>query len=241
MQAAGATVHLAHPLGFKGFRYRRVKNDVRDASDLADLLRMHRLPEAWIAPPEVRELRELVRYRSKLVAIRSNLKAQVHSVLGKAGVQIAVSDLFGVTGRATLARVPLAKAYAQRVLSLLQLIDTLDTQETWFAALIARRLGGDPGYRAVQEIPGVGPVLAAIFVAEIGDVQRFSGPDQLCSWAGLTPRHHESDTTVHRGHITKQGSRLVRRSRRSSCTRAPRRLSPIAPGSSPAAGRTSPR
>ena len=51
---AGATVHLAHPLGVKGFAYRRVKNDERDAADLADLLRMGRLPEAWIAPPEVR-------------------------------------------------------------------------------------------------------------------------------------------------------------------------------------------
>jgi transposase len=76
-------VHLAHPLGVKGFAYRRVKNDVRDASDLADLLRMGRLPEAWIAPPDVRELRELVRYRGKLVALRSGLKAQVHAVLAK--------------------------------------------------------------------------------------------------------------------------------------------------------------
>ena len=47
----GAVVHLAHPLGVKAFSYRRVKNDVRDATDLADLLRMGRLPEAWIAPP----------------------------------------------------------------------------------------------------------------------------------------------------------------------------------------------
>ena len=57
LQAAGARVHLAHPLGVKGFRYRRVKNNVRDAADLADLLRMNRLPEAWIAPPATRELR----------------------------------------------------------------------------------------------------------------------------------------------------------------------------------------
>ena len=53
-------------------------------------------------------------------------------------------------------------------------------------------------------------MLAAVFVAEIGDITRFPGPPQLASWAGLTPRHHESDTTVHRGRITKQGSRLVR-------------------------------
>ena len=207
LQAHGARVHLAHPLGVKGFRYRRVKNDVRDAGDLADLLRMGRLPEAWIAPPATRELRELVRYRAKLVAIRSGLKAQVHAVLAKAGVLIAVSDLFGVTGRQRLAKVPLAAAYAERVRSLLELIDILDGHEARFAALIAKQLDADRGYQAIQQVPGIGPVLAAVFVAEIGDVHRFTEPAQLCSWAGLTPRHRESDTVVHRGHITKQGSK----------------------------------
>jgi hypothetical protein len=66
LAAAGAEVHLAHPLGVKAFTYRRVKNDEKDAADLADLLRMGRLPDAWIAPPEIRELRELTRYRVKL-------------------------------------------------------------------------------------------------------------------------------------------------------------------------------
>ena len=69
LQAVGAKVHLAHPLGVKAFEYRRVKNDERDAKDLADLLRMGRLPEAWIAPPATRELRELVRHRAKRVAL----------------------------------------------------------------------------------------------------------------------------------------------------------------------------
>ena len=95
LEACGATVHLAHPLGVKAFAYRRVKNDVRDAGDLADLLRMGRLPEAWIAPPYLRQLRELVRYRAKLVALRSGLKAQVHAVLAKEGVAVRMSDLFG--------------------------------------------------------------------------------------------------------------------------------------------------
>jgi transposase len=187
-----------------------VKNDVRDAGDLADLLRMGRLPEAWIAPPATRELRELVRYRAKLVAIRSGLKAQVHAVLAKAGVLIAVSDLFGVGGRQRLAKVPLATAYAQRVRSLLELIDILDGHEARFAALIAKRLDADRGYQAIQQVPGIGPTLAAVFVAEIGDAGRFTDPAHLCAWAGLTPRHRESDTVVHRGHITKQGSKLVR-------------------------------
>ena len=210
LQACGARVHLAHPLGVKGFRYRRVKNDVRDAADLADLLRMGRLPEAWIAPPQTRELRELVRYRAKLVAIRSGLKAQIHAVLAKAGVLIAVSDLFGVTGRQRLARVPLGCAYAERIGSLLELIDILDGHEARFAAMIAERLDTHAGYHAIQQVPGIGPTLAAVFVAEIGDVHRFTDPAHLCSWAGLTPTHRESDTVVHRGHITKQGSKALR-------------------------------
>ena len=184
LHAHGARVHLAHPLGVKGFRYRRVKNDVRDAGDLADLLRMGRLPEAWIAPPATRELRELVRYRAKLVATRSGLKAQVHAVLAKAGVLIAVSDLFGVTGRQRLAKVPLATAYAERVRSLLELIDILDGHEARFAALIAKQLDADRGYQAIQQVPGIGPVLAAVFVAEIGDAHRFTGPPNCAPGPG---------------------------------------------------------
>ena len=90
------------------------------------------------------------------------------------------------------------------------MITALDFEIELFTKLVAGRLRTDPGYRAIQQIPGVGPVLAAVFVAEIGDIGRFHRAEQLASWAGLTPRHHESDTTVHRGRITKQGSRLVR-------------------------------
>jgi transposase len=194
----------------KGFAYRRVKNDVRDASDLADLLRMGRLPQAWIAPPAVRELREAVRHRSKLVAVRSGLKAQVHAVLAKQGVAVAMSDLFGTAGGKLLDGLRLDPAYQARILSLRRLIEALDFEIDVIARRTAAQLAAHPGYRAVQAIDGVGPVLAAIFVAEIGDVSRFHRPQQLCSWAGLTPRHRESDTTVHRGRITKQGNPLLR-------------------------------
>jgi len=206
----GATVHLAHPLGVKGFAYRRVKNDERDAADLADLLRMGRLPEAWIAPPATRQLRELVRHRAKLVGLRSNLKCQVHAVLASAGVQVAMADLFGPRGRELLDRVALPAAMRAKTNSALRLIDAIDFEIDTFTKLAACRLRADPGYAAVQAIPGVGSTLAAVFVAEIGDVTRFPGPAQLTSWAGLTPRHRESDTTVRRGRITKQGSKLVR-------------------------------
>jgi transposase len=206
----GATVHLAHPLGVKMFSYRRVKNDERDAADLADLLRMGRLPEAWIAPPACRELRGWVRHRAKLVGLRSNLKCQVHGILAGAGIAVPMSDLFGASGQKLLATASLTTESRSRIDSLQRLITALDFEVELFAKLVAGRLRTHPGYQAIQLIPGVGPVLAAVFVAEIGDITRFRQPEQLASWAGLTPKHHESDTTVHRGPITKQGSRLVR-------------------------------
>src|SRR5689334_20675360 len=165
LQAHGAEVHLAHPLGVKMFSYRRVKNDVRDAADLADLLRMGRLPEAWIAPPATRELRGWVRHRAKLVGIRTGCKNQIHAILAAAGVQVPMSDLFGQSGQQLLAGTRLAIESRSRVDSLLRIIVALDFEIDLYAKLVAGRLRADPGYLAIQQIPGVGPLLGAVFVA----------------------------------------------------------------------------
>lgn len=209
LQELGATVHLAHPLGLN-WGARRRKDDETDATDLIAMLRLGRLPEAYIAPPATRELRELVRHRAKLVCLRSGLKAQVHAVLAKEGVAVPMADLFGVAGQRLLDEVPLGRAYAIRVESLRDLIEVYDREIAMADREVRAALAGHPGFTAVQAIPGVGPVLGAVFVAEVDDVGRFPTARHLCSWAGLTPRHRESDTTVVRGRITKQGSRLVR-------------------------------
>jgi len=209
IQELGANLHLAHPLG-NAWGNRRVKNDERDAEDLVDLLRLGRLAEAYIAPPELRELREIVRYRAKLVALRSGLKSQVHSVLAKEGVAVPMTDLFGTAGQDLLDTAQLGRSYAIRTESLRDLITHYDTEVAMLEVEIDRWLAGDKGYLAIQRIPGVGPVLGAVFVAEIGDINRFSSPDKLCCWAGLTQRHRESDLHVQRGSITKQGSRILR-------------------------------
>jgi len=209
LRDCGARVHLAHPLGLN-WGNRRRKDDLTDASDLVDMLRLGHLPEAWVAPPQVRELRELVRYRAKLVALRSGLKAQVHSVLAKEGVPIPMSDLFGVGGNRLLDQVPLGRPYAVRVESLRDLIGVYDREIGMLTTELQGAFLDHQGYRALQAIPGVGPVLAGVFVAEVGDVTRFPTARHLASWAGLCPRHRESDDKVTRGRITKQGSRLVR-------------------------------
>ena len=210
LAAAGAQVHLAHPLGVKAFSYRRVKNDEKDAADLADLLRMGRLAEGQLAPAEIRELRELTRYRIKLVRLRTSCKDQVHAVLAKLGVPVTCTDIFGVWGNTWLDGLEPGQPYAGKVASLRRLAAELTAEITVLEAAIADLPGHHDGYHAIRALPGIGPVLAAVLVAEIGDITRFPHPARLCSWAGLTPRHRESDVKVTRGHITKQGSPLVR-------------------------------
>lgn len=146
----------------------------------------------------------------RLVNLRSGLKAGVHAVLAKQGVLLPVSDVFGVRGRVLLAQARLDAPYRARVNSLCRLIEACDFEIELAAKLVGQRLAGDRGYRVIQQLPGVGPVLAAVMVAEIGDVTRFTSARQLCSWAGLTPKHRESDAKVHRGRVTKQGSPLLR-------------------------------
>ena len=209
LQELGATVHLANPKALN-WGDRRVKNDVVDATDLADMLRLGRLPQAWIAPLAVRALRELVRYRAKLVQLRSGLKAQVHAVMAKEGVLPRVVDMFGPAGRKQLDAMALGESYTVRVESLRDLIEVYDREIVMLERRIHAELRHHQGYQAVQAINGIGPTIAAIIVAEIGDVTRFPTACHLCSWAGLTPGHRESDVHGHDTGITKQGSKLLR-------------------------------
>jgi transposase len=151
-----------------------------------------------------------VRYRAKLVALRTGLKAQIHAVLAKEGIIPQLTELWGPAGNRELNSYELTDAYFIRLDSLRELIGRYDHEVKLLERAIHRRLADDPGYRTIQALDGVGRTIAAIFVAEIGDATRFPTPQHLSSWAGLTPKHHESDEKVHRGGVTKQGSRLVR-------------------------------
>jgi transposase len=209
--AAKFDVHLAHPSGMKALRRRkRVKTDARDAYELAQLMRLGSLPEAYIAPKDLRELRELVRHRQQLVKLSTSLKAGARALLAKHNVKVPARQLEGQTAIAVMDSLQLPGTYATRLAAQRRLMMVLAEEIDATELDIATRLKDHPGYRRLLTIGGVGPVLAAVFVAEIGDVSRFPNAAALCCWAGITPRHYESDKTVRRGHISKEGNTLVR-------------------------------
>jgi hypothetical protein len=112
-------------------------------------------------------------------------------------------EMFGPGGNAQLDGMNLAPSYATRVESLRAAIRHYDREVVMLERRIHQRLRHDRGYNAIQAIPGVGRTIAAIFVAEIGDVSRFPNAEALTSWAGLAPLHRESDTKVVRGRSPK--------------------------------------
>ena len=134
----------------------------------------------------------------------------MHGVLAKLGIPVTHTGIFGVHGQAWLDELPMPQPYAGKVASLRQLAGGLTAEIGLLEQVSADLLAGHEGYAAIQALPGIGPVLAAVIVAEIGGIRRFPGPGQLGSRAGLTPRHYESDTKVIRGHVTRQGSRMLR-------------------------------
>lgn len=207
---AGIPAHMAHPLATKAIASGRVKNDAVDAKTLAHLLRGNLLPEAWMAPPEAREARRLVRMRASLMRVSSRLKCQVHAVLAEHGVTPAQSDAFGKQGRVQLSKVVLPEISQHRVEANLRLIDSIATEVKLAERELTSLFADDPRVRRLLPIPGIGFITAAMVVAEVWDVSRFRSADQLSCWAGLTPKERSSAEHTRRGHISKQGSRWLR-------------------------------
>src|SRR5437899_7348358 len=206
----GIEAHMAYPLATKAIAAGPVKNDSVEARTLAHLLRSNLLPEAWIAPPLVRERRRLARTRTSLVRIRSRLQCQVHAILADHCLQPPVESIFGPAGRRFLASAELPAVDRGRVDAALRLIDAVTAEVISVDKELRAAFAGDERIRRLMAIPGIGFLTAAVVLAEVGDATRFSSADQLASWAGLTPTERSSDEHTRRGHISKQGSRWLR-------------------------------
>ena len=187
-----------------------MKTDAVDARTLAHLLRTDLLPEAYVAPRELRELRELLRHHIALTRLRTALKNRVHALLARQGVQHGRAELFGPKGRTFLGELSLPEPTRRRLESLLALIADFDRELATVKREIQAHAKTDPRVAVLTQIPGVGAFIALLVIAEVGEVSRFPSARHLASWAGLTPRVRNSGERVRLGAITHQGSPHLR-------------------------------
>jgi len=205
----GFDPHLVHPLRCKAIASARLKNDKVDAATLAQLLRADLLPEAWIAPTAVRQLRALLRHRASLVRLGTQLRNRIHAVAADHGYDRSASYWTG-PGRGWLAELDLPAASREIVTDCLAVIDGLAPLIERIDGELHQHAKADPRTKVLRTLPGVGEFTALVMVAEIGDITRFANARKLASWAGLTPTVRGSDLKVRHGHISKQGSTWLR-------------------------------
>jgi transposase len=210
LEDAGYELHLAHPLRTKAIASARVKTDAVDARTLAQLLRADLLPEAYVAPRDLRDLRDLLRQRVVLTQMRSALKNRVHALIARQGIARTHADLFGAGGRLFLDELGLRPDPRARLETLLRLIADFDREVDALAREIDRRAKHDPRVDVLCQIYGIGRYLGMLIVAEIGAIERFPSARHLCAWAGLTPTVRSSDARARLGHISRQGSVTLR-------------------------------
>jgi transposase len=205
-------VVLAHPKQVKAIAAAKIKNDRIDATTLAHLARAKLVPTSYAPPLEIRELRDLVRHRARLVKERTRHKNRIHHILARYNLHSPYSDLFGKGGRAFLEKIQDQLSATHQLLldNYLQLVDSLGERLKPVDKALRAWAKADPRASLLTTMPGVGVYTAAVIVAEIGDVTRFPGPKQLCSFAGLVPSTRSSDGHIRHGRITKEGSPWLR-------------------------------
>lgn len=212
LQSLGLDVKMAHPLEVRRRAGTKKKTDAIDSYELADLLRMKRLPEAYVPPPELNERRQLLRFRVDLGRKVNTVKCQIHALLVHNGITSELTDVFGVTGREQMAQTTSKLSLTQRYLieGLLAQVDVLGRQMEEVEGQLAELGMKDPAVQRLMTLPGVDFYSAQVILEEIGDITRSPSEKHLSSYAGLVPRVMQSGTTLRMGRIHKQGPKILR-------------------------------
>ena len=206
IQDRGFSVILSDPFKTRAIASAKIKTDKIDAMTLATLLRAGMIPAAYVAPPDIMDLRDMVRHRFSLVNTRRRAKTFIHGTLLMEGVKIHGN--------------PFTKKYIEalrnlhnyRIDNYLDVIGTLnDTIKKTDADIrTAVRKRNENDARLLMTIPGIGYYSALLIVSEIGDIGRFPDSHHLSSYAGLVPSTYSSGGRTQYGRITKRGSRHLR-------------------------------
>jgi transposase len=227
LRRVGAGVHLAEPAETADLRgsKQRPKSDRADARHLRELLMIGRLPESWIPPDHILDLRTRVRLRHTLSEQRSEWQQRIQAVLYHHGCPQRRSLMVG-DGREWLASQPLPAAAREQVTVALAMIDELEAQIAPLDKELRAYARRQAGCQALMVHYGIGPLVAVTILSELGDCTRFSSSRQAVRYAGMDITVKQSDRRRAPGHLSRQGPPALRWALFEAAQSAARRGSP---------------
>jgi transposase len=212
LRRVGARVHLAEPAETSALRgnKKRAKSDRADARHLRELLMVGRLPECWIPPDHLLDLRARVRLRHTLVDQRGEWQQRIHAVLYHHGLPPNRGGLLACEGRAWLAKAALPAIAREQIAVALTMIDALDVQLTPIDRELRAYARRQAGCKALMRQYGIGELTAVTILAELGDARRFSSSREAVRYGGMDITVHQSDQRRAPGHLSRQGPPALR-------------------------------
>jgi len=190
-------------------RVRKQKTDRQDAQLILQLLLEDRFPKIWVPSGENRDLRQLLWHRHRMVQARTRIMNQLQAVALNEGLRCK-KRLWRKHGRQQLEAFRLAPWASRRRRDLLELLDRLSPMIAELSQAIEQEAEKFPEARRLMTHPGVGALTAFAFVLIIGKADRFECGKQIASYLGLVPLEDSSGNRRRLGHITKQGSSMLR-------------------------------
>lgn len=207
-------VVLANPYKVKAIAEAKIKTDKIDATVLADLLRVNMIPECYVAPREVRDLRTLLRQRIFFVQTRTKVKNRIVTIVDRYPEEVqkwkAVTDQFGKKGRKQIDELcfsPMDRALIEREMSFIDMINLYIKE---IEEVIGENFKESKNAQLLKTIPGIGQFFSMLIDSEIGEIERFKTVKKLSSYAGLIPATYSSGGKTTQGRITKSGNHLLR-------------------------------
>jgi len=209
---AGKTV-IAHPAKVKLIAEARVKTDKIDVGHLARLLAANLIPEVWVPPEPVRELRALLAHRNRLIRTRTGIRNRLHSLLHRHNLSAPEGRAFAASNREWWESLCVSPIEQLRLHQDLALLDFLDPQIETLDQELARLSGSEPWasqFVYLTQLPGLATINALTVLAAVGDITRFPSAEKLVGYAGLGASVHDSGQKHVTGKITKQGRKDLR-------------------------------
>src|SRR5215207_5932222 len=211
LRAIGAEVHLAEPgeTAARRGNKKRAKTDRADARHLRELLMIGRLPESWIPPDHLLDLRARVRLRHTLSDQRGEWQQRIQAVLYHHGCPQR-RELMTRHGRQWLREQELSETAREQVTVAVAMINALDVQIAPLDRELRAYARRQAGCRALMGHYGIGALTAVTILAELGDARRFSSSRLAVRYSGLDITVHQSDQRRAPGHLSRQGPPALR-------------------------------